>query len=187
MKKNNLLLVILIILFNFYSAFSQEADSVYFEADTLDVSDIILDEDTTLIEKIEIDEDLGDIFSAQIDSSSNAWHIKNAFANDSADMVDFEYFPKNLPDSVYMQRLIDAEQVIYLSYNKVVRNFIQMYTERKRNQVEMMLGLSEYYFPIFEETLDKYNLPLELKYLPVIESALNPKALSRVGASGLWQ
>lgn len=82
---------------------------------------------------------------------------------------------------------MDTEQVIDLSYNKVVRNFIQMYTEKKRNQVEMMLGLSEYYFPIFEETLDKYDLPHELKYLPIIESALNPVARSRVGATGLWQ
>jgi len=51
----------------------------------------------------------------------------------------------------------------------------------------MMLGLSAYYFPIFEETLDRYNMPLELKYLPIIESALNPRAMSRVGANGLWQ
>ncbi|NCB09526.1 MAG: LysM peptidoglycan-binding domain-containing protein, partial [Bacteroidia bacterium] len=58
---------------------------------------------------------------------------------------------------------------------------------RKRGQVEIMLGLSSYYFPIFEETLDKYDLPLELKYLPIIESALNPKAISRMGANGLWQ
>jgi membrane-bound lytic murein transglycosylase D len=62
-----------------------------------------------------------------------------------------------------------------------------MYTERKRGQVEIMLGLSNYYFPVFEETLDKYDLPLELKYLPIIESALNPKAISRMGANGLWQ
>ncbi|NLB92033.1 MAG: transglycosylase SLT domain-containing protein, partial [Bacteroidales bacterium] len=57
----------------------------------------------------------------------------------------------------------------------------------RRDQVEMMLGLSAYYFPIFEEALDRYNMPLELKYLPVIESALNPKAISRAGANGLWQ
>jgi len=62
-----------------------------------------------------------------------------------------------------------------------------MYTERKRDLVERMIGLSDYYFPIFEEALDRNDLPLELKYLPIIESALNPGAKSRAGAMGLWQ
>ncbi len=69
----------------------------------------------------------------------------------------------------------------------MVKDVIKFYTEKRRDQVEMMLGLSAYYFPIFEEALDRYNMPLELKYLPVIESALNPKAISRAGANGLWQ
>jgi membrane-bound lytic murein transglycosylase D len=183
MKNKNRLLSLLILFFTFYTGFAQEPDSLYFESDTLELSEM----DSTLIEKTEIDEDLGDIFSEKIDSSTQAWHIKNTFENDSIDNLAFQSFPKDLPDSVYIQRLIDTEQIIDLSYNKVVRNFIQMYTERKRTQVEMMLGLSEYYFPIFEEILDKYDMPHELKYLPIIESALNPVARSRVGATGIWQ
>lgn len=186
MKTKNILLLLLIISSNFYFVKAQDADSVYFEIDTLDHTEMVLDEDTSIVEGAEIDEDLGDIFSEQIDNSTNAWHLRNTFTKDLDD-ARFVDFPKNLPDSVYIKRLMDTEQVIDLSYNKVVRNFIQMYTEKKRNQVEMMLGLSEYYFPIFEETLDKYDMPHELKYLAIIESALNPVARSRAGATGLWQ
>jgi membrane-bound lytic murein transglycosylase D len=74
-----------------------------------------------------------------------------------------------------------------LSYNQVVRQYIDMYANRRRDMVGYMLTIGKYYFPMFEEALDKYGLPLELKYLPVIESALNPVAVSRVGATGLWQ
>lgn len=91
------------------------------------------------------------------------------------------------PDSVYAYRLSLLPSPIHLEYNDIVRKYIDMYIVHKRAQVEKMLGLSELYFPIFEETLDKYGLPLEFKYLPVIESALNPHAVSRVGATGLWQ
>ena len=76
---------------------------------------------------------------------------------------------------------------IEMPYNSVVRQFIDLYTGRRRELVEYMLGLGVYYFPIFEQELEKNGLPLELKYLPIIESALNPKATSRAGAAGLWQ
>lgn len=187
MKKKYLLLIILTLLFNFRAVYAQDVDTLDFDIDTMDLTEIISDDDTVIVEGAAIDEDLGDIFSEKIDSASHVWHLRNNFSNDSTDFSFFESFPKDLPDSVYIQRLIDAEQVVDLSYNKVVRNFIQMYTERKRNQVEMMLGLSDYYFPIFEEMLDKYELPQELKYLPIIESALNPVARSRAGANGIWQ
>ncbi|MDD4605217.1 MAG: transglycosylase SLT domain-containing protein [Dysgonamonadaceae bacterium] len=90
-------------------------------------------------------------------------------------------------DSVYMQRLYDLPTVMELSYNSVVRSYIEMYTKKRRELVSYMLSLGEYYYPMFEEALDRYDLPLELKYLPVIESALNPVAVSRMGATGLWQ
>lgn len=90
-------------------------------------------------------------------------------------------------DTVYANRLYGLPTEMELSYNQVVRSYIEMYSVRRRNQVSYMLSLGEYYFPMFEETLDKYGLPLELKYLPIIESALNPTAVSRVGATGLWQ
>lgn len=90
-------------------------------------------------------------------------------------------------DSVYMQRLYNLPTIMELSYNSVVRSYIEMYTNRRRDLVSYMLSLGDYYYPMFEEALDRYNLPLELKYLPVIESALNPVAVSRMGATGLWQ
>ncbi len=91
------------------------------------------------------------------------------------------------PDSLYVRKLSNIPSEMELSYNRVVRSYIDMYSGRRRSQVAYMLALGDYYFPMFEEVLDKYGLPLELKYLPVIESALNPIAVSRVGATGLWQ
>ncbi|TLX77819.1 LysM peptidoglycan-binding domain-containing protein [Labilibacter sediminis] len=96
-------------------------------------------------------------------------------------------YPTKLPDSVYIQRLQSLESPLEFPFNSKVKAYIQLYTEKKRQQVEIMLGLSDYYFPIFEEALDAAELPMELKYLPIIESALNPRAFSRAGASGLWQ
>lgn len=90
-------------------------------------------------------------------------------------------------DSVYMERLYNLPTEMELSFNPVVRSYIEMYTNRRRDLVSYMLSLGEYYYPMFEEALDRYGLPLELKYLPVIESALNPVAVSRMGATGLWQ
>ncbi len=90
-------------------------------------------------------------------------------------------------DTVYANKLYSIPSVMELSYNQVVKTYIEMYSTRRREQVSYMLALGEYYFPMFEEALDRHGLPLELKYLPVIESALNPIAVSRVGATGLWQ
>lgn len=91
------------------------------------------------------------------------------------------------PDSVYINRLHSLPSEMELVYNQIVRSYIDMYSGRRRNQVGYMLAEGEYYFPIFEHMLDKYGLPLELKYLPVIESALKPTAVSPMGATGLWQ
>jgi membrane-bound lytic murein transglycosylase D len=74
-----------------------------------------------------------------------------------------------------------------MPYNEVVQSCIDRYTGRMRRTVGFLLGASNFYMPMFEEALDAYQLPLELKYLPIIESALNPTAVSRVGATGLWQ
>ena len=88
---------------------------------------------------------------------------------------------------VYIDRLKRMPTIIEMPYNEVVQKFIDRYSGRLRHSVSYMLGASNFYMPIFEEALETYGLPLELKYLPVIESALNPKAVSRVGATGLWQ
>lgn len=122
---------------------------------------------------------------ANIDSLLRTWHVqyfskKDDYCHDDNENVYF-------PDSVYMDRLSRLPSVIALPYNNVVRNCIDLYAERKRNLVRYMLGMADFYFPIIEQILDKHNLPIELKYLAVVESALNPVALSRVGACGLWQ
>jgi len=90
-------------------------------------------------------------------------------------------------DSVYIRRLHSLPTSMELVFNSAVKSEIERYASKRKRQVSYMLGEGQYYFPIFEEALDKEGLPLELKYLPVIESALNPVARSRVGASGLWQ
>lgn len=89
--------------------------------------------------------------------------------------------------SVYKERLSRIPSVIEMPYNDVVQKFIDKYSGQLRRSVSLMLGVQNFYMPIFEQALETYGLPLELKYLPVIESALNPRAVSRVGATGLWQ
>ncbi len=93
------------------------------------------------------------------------------------------------PDSVYEQRIeaLNVQTPFELTYNKEVKTFINLYAVKKKDLTAKMLGLAEIYFPMFEEILDKYDMPLEIKYLAIVESALNPAAGSRAGAKGLWQ
>lgn len=93
------------------------------------------------------------------------------------------------PDSVYAKRIaaLNVETPFEFVFNKQVKAFINLYAVRKRRLTEKVLGLAKIYFPMIEEELDKYNLPLEIKYLAVVESALNPAAGSPKGAKGLWQ
>ncbi len=93
------------------------------------------------------------------------------------------------PDSVLKARIEDLnlQTPIELIFNRHVKNYIRTYSVKKRELSSKVLGLAEFYFPLFEEYLDKYDMPLELKYLAVVESALNPTANSRAGAKGLWQ
>ncbi len=94
-----------------------------------------------------------------------------------------------VPDYIYARRMEHLNDLspITLEYNTQVRAYIDVYLVRRRDHLANILGRAEYYFPIFEEYLSKYNLPQELKYLAVIESALDPKAKSKSGAMGLWQ
>lgn len=93
----------------------------------------------------------------------------------------------DVTEAQYRTRLKKLPHEIEMPYNTVVQSFIGIYTNKRRREIEYMLGLSKYYFPIFEEALNAAKLPLELKYLPIIESALIPTSISRAGAAGLWQ
>ncbi len=129
-------------------------------------------------------------FERNLDSLMNVWYVQEAMDADTLQkMVDADtvvLFPQ-IPDSFYINRLKKIPSFIELTFNDIVKSYIQVYTVKKRDKLEFMLGMKEYYFPIFEQILDSYQLPEELKYLAVIESALNPRATSRVGATGMWQ
>lgn len=95
--------------------------------------------------------------------------------------------PPRFATVVYKQRLDSITKFIPLDYNPFVQGYIDLYAYRKREQVERMLGLSEYYFPMIERVFKEYKIPAEFKYLAIVESALNPYAVSPVGATGMWQ
>lgn len=113
------------------------------------------------------------------------WISKN-YINPSENCTASTQNPQ-VSDSIYMDRLKRIPAIIEMPYNDIVRKFIDMYATRLRQKVAFMLSANNFYMPIFEEALDLYDLPLELKYLPIIESALNPLAISSQGAVGLWQ
>lgn len=128
-----------------------------------------------------------------IDSTLASMYFKSwGFAEESSTNDRFSLNPDSVPifeDSVLRARVqsLNANTPIDLSYNKYVKAFIELYANRRRVLTSNMLGIAPVYFPIFEEALDKFNMPLELKYLAIVESALNPTAVSRAGAKGLWQ
>ncbi len=111
--------------------------------------------------------------------------VYNSVANQEYEPVQYD----ELPTEVLKQRLkeLDARTPFKVEYNPSLESVIKQYLKNRRGTLERLMGLSEYYFPMFEQELDKHNLPLELKYLAIVESALNPRAQSRVGATGLWQ
>ena len=121
----------------------------------------------------------------EVDSLLKLYHSQMYLTPDG----DCQYRDENpyFSDEVYKERLMRMPNIMEMPYNEVVRKFIDRYASRMRRAVGYWLGASNFYMPIFEQALETYNMPLELRYLPVIESGLNPKATSRVGAAGLWQ
>ncbi len=120
------------------------------------------------------------------------WVRNSPLAADTAQLNIHRFPPAYIPawsDATYQSRLLslDGQTPFNLTYNPVVQSFIDLYAVRKREMTSRMLGMADLYFPVFEEALDRHGLPLELKYLAVVESALNPSARSRAGAVGLWQ
>lgn len=137
--------------------------------------------------KFQYDQNVEDPFNQKIDDLISSWYVKSAFDNDAAHLTKEEIKTLDLPDSVIIRRLQSIPSPVPLSFNPMVKRNIMYYIQRIRSRTEVMLGLSKFYFPIIEEVLDRYELPQELKYLTIIESAINPRAVSPVGACGLWQ
>ena len=129
-------------------------------------------------------------YTAEIsDSLLNIWYVHKNTTNDGIEEYDMDSirFESNVPDEVYMERIRKMNSFITLPYNDIVKNYIILYSEKMPTKMGNILGLCRYYMPIFEETLNRYNMPEELKAMAVIESALNPTAVSRAGAKGMWQ
>lgn len=124
-------------------------------------------------------------YVATLESELNDWYLTHytIYTPQSSATVH----QVNYPDSVYRQRLKDMECIIDMPYNQIVRNCIDRYMRNYNNSLGAILGRSIRFMPIFEQALEEAGLPLELKYLSVVESALRPDATSRVGAAGLWQ
>lgn len=143
-------------------------------ANVLDIKHSITDRDIVFPESFELD----------TRKMLEGWYLKNYTATDDrySRLSDVE-----MTDAEYEKRLAELPTVIEMPYNQIVREYIERYTKRGREQVAVLLGLSHYYMPIFEQALEERGLPLELKYLPVIESGLDPNAVSKHGATGLWQ
>lgn len=124
--------------------------------------------------------------AADLDSLISSWYVKMALLNNPSQFSD-DTAGVQYPDSVYTGRLDRLKSIIRLPYNSIIRNHIHVYTIKQRDKFSAVLGLKDYYFPMIEDIFDSYGIPVELKYMAVIESALNPNAVSRAGATGLWQ
>jgi len=147
-------------------------------AQTQDSSKTILDDDPVLAT---IDSMMASGYFESLGFNDNAEELnKNGYAKDSVPVFDSLTYAKRF-------ETLNANSPFSIVYNSYIEGYVNLYAKRRRKTTAKMLGLAPVYFPIFEENLDRYNIPLELKYLPIIESALNPKARSRVGATGLWQ
>ena len=158
-----------------------------------DEDDVISDEDILVVNDDEdgdgniddVEIDVPEALSVEVDSLLNLYHTKQFLTQDeSCDMPDVNPV---YDTEVYIERLKQLPTAIEMPHNEVVQKFIDRYSGRLRRTVGIMLGLQNFYMPIFEQALETYGLPLELTYLPVLESALKPTAVSRVGATGLWQ
>ena len=129
-------------------------------------------------------------YTAEVsDSLLNIWYTHKIASDDESEIYDMDSvrFESNVPDEVYIERLKNMNSFISLPYNDIVKNYIILYSEKMPTKMAHMLGLCRYYMPIFEETFNKYEIPEELKAMAIIESALNPRAVSRVNAKGMWQ
>jgi len=168
MKLKNVLVSIIFLIISTIFAFSQTKKTTNIDA-KISVSDSSLN--------------IPAEFDNTLDYMLQSWIVRqakpsNCFSSEDVGMVS---------DSIYKLRLSKMPCLMEMPYNSIIRSYIDLYTVKKRHQLEYMMGMSSYYFPIFEQVLSANNLPLELKYLSIIESALNTTIVSRMGAAGLWQ
>jgi membrane-bound lytic murein transglycosylase D len=157
-------------------------------ADTADLPEISEAVDSALPEISEVVDStlcIPESLESNVDSLLHSWHV-SYYTNKDSDCIELDR-DIDPADSIYVQRLSALPKVIEMPFNATVKKSIQLYTEKRRTLIQYMLGLADYYFPSIEQILDENGLPLELKYLVIVESAMNPTALSRAGASGLWQ
>lgn len=161
-------------------------DSLHRIVDSLSAIEHSLNSIAKVVEEIEDTVE----YSPEVTDSLLAIWMENRrssfFEREEYDM-EVEQFTSDVPDSVMMQRLIDMNPYITLPFNETVKKYMILYAEKMPTNTGRLLGLSAYYMPILEQTFARYDLPLELKYLAIIESNLNPTARSRAGALGMWQ
>ena len=174
-----------------------ELDSIRIELDKyrmeLEYTDSIANEMMNLYEENELKSAAGinpDDYTPEVsDSLLNLWYVHSRV--NAEDMSEYDMdsvrFQSNVPDEVYIERIRQMNSFITLPYNDIVKNYIILYSEKMPTKMANILGLCKYYMPIFEEILNRYDMPEELKAMAVIESALNPTAVSRAGAKGMWQ
>ena len=146
------------------------------------------EEDTTCNQITDIN--LEDYTVEVTDSLIDLWYTHQMAALETKDEtydINTVQFSSNVADEVYIERLKKMNSFIQIPYNEIVRKYIIMYSEKMPRSMHHILGLCNYYMPIFEEIFDSYDLPVELTAMTIIESHMNPRAESRVGAKGMWQ
>lgn len=174
-----------------FRAFTQ-VDSTLSNTDS--ITDIAMTSDSIDSDSVEflfVEEDTTEyelLFDVNADSTLKIYYVEESLKNESLNPLSKEQdVIPDFPDSIYKNRLNEIPSIVKLSYNPLVKRYIEVYTVKRREQVEVMLGLANHYFPIFDDIFDYYDVPNEMKYMSIIESALNPNAYSRARAVGLWQ
>ncbi|CAH8282835.1 membrane-bound lytic murein transglycosylase D [Mariniflexile fucanivorans] len=175
-------------LFNVTLCFSQMQDSISAKGNTNDLKHIETQKDSLLIEKVEDDliaADFDQKWLEELYSNSLYDTIYNSITELTFDEVEYP----ELSTEVLKTRLADlsSKTPFNVEYNPGLESVIKSYLKNRRGSLQKLINLSAFYFPMFERELDNYDLPLEIKYLAIVESALKPRAKSRVGATGLWQ
>lgn len=164
-----------------------EEEVAAYKADAIDRE--FIEEELSGENENKVSAGLEDYTPANTDTLLSQWYMHRQSRIPGREQYDMDsvVFTTDVPDSVLMRRLEEMNSFITLPFNETVKNFMILYSEKMPAKMSEMMGLSQYYFPIIEETLRRYDLPLELKYVAIIESAFNPRAESRVGAKGMWQ